>query len=235
MGNSFQSPPIQYAPEGIPESPFLRARQMWDERLGATVYQARNWRLVAIISAVTSVMLIGVVLTLVNQARLIPMIVTVDKVSGETNILGTVTENRFQPHEPEVRHFLSQWIQRVRSLPLDPVVVKQNWLQAYKFMDGPSARKLNTLVQSDDENAFHKVGEETITVEPISMITLEGGQSFQARWRERVWDKSGSLKDMYTMVAVISVEIIPPKDEEVLLVNPLGIIITSFQWSKELR
>jgi type IV secretion system protein TrbF len=36
-----------WAPSELLETPYLKARQEWDRRMGMTVVQARNWRLAA--------------------------------------------------------------------------------------------------------------------------------------------------------------------------------------------
>ena len=41
----FKRPGVRYAETPQPETPYQRAAQVWDERLGTARVQARNWRL----------------------------------------------------------------------------------------------------------------------------------------------------------------------------------------------
>jgi N-ethylmaleimide reductase len=39
----------------------------------------------------------------------------------------------YTPSDPQIAWYLAQFIQDVRGVPADPIVVRQNWLQAYDF------------------------------------------------------------------------------------------------------
>ena len=45
--NLFRRPSVRYGHTPAPETPYQRAAQVWDERIGSTRVQARNWRLIA--------------------------------------------------------------------------------------------------------------------------------------------------------------------------------------------
>ena len=48
----------------------------------------------------------------------------------------------------------------MRSLSIDPVVVRQNWLKAYNFVTDKAAVTLNEYARGNDP--FAKVGRETV-------------------------------------------------------------------------
>ena len=41
----FRRPTVRYGKTPEPETPYQRAGQVWDERIGSARVQARNWRL----------------------------------------------------------------------------------------------------------------------------------------------------------------------------------------------
>ena len=43
----FGRPSVRYGRTPEPETPFHKAAQVWDERIGSVRVQARNWRLIA--------------------------------------------------------------------------------------------------------------------------------------------------------------------------------------------
>ena len=43
----FKRPSTHYGKAPEPETPYQRAGQVWDERIGAPRVQAKNWRLMA--------------------------------------------------------------------------------------------------------------------------------------------------------------------------------------------
>ncbi|MBN8933937.1 MAG: conjugal transfer protein TrbF, partial [Rhizobium pusense] len=45
--NIFKRPSVRYARTPEPGTPYQRAGQAWDERIGSARVQARNWRLMA--------------------------------------------------------------------------------------------------------------------------------------------------------------------------------------------
>src|SRR6266508_591744 len=45
--NLFRRPSVRYGQTPAPETPYQRAAQVWDDRIGSARVQARNWRLIA--------------------------------------------------------------------------------------------------------------------------------------------------------------------------------------------
>jgi type IV secretion system protein VirB5 len=45
--NVFRKPSVRYGTTPEPETPYQRAAQVWDERIGSARLQAKNWRLMA--------------------------------------------------------------------------------------------------------------------------------------------------------------------------------------------
>ncbi|MGQ7322988.1 VirB8/TrbF family protein, partial [Streptococcus suis] len=43
----FKRPAVHYGKTPEPETPYQRAAQVWDERIGSARVQAKNWRIMA--------------------------------------------------------------------------------------------------------------------------------------------------------------------------------------------
>jgi type IV secretory pathway TrbF-like protein len=229
-GNELNQPTKCYKPEGDPVTVYQKAKLEWDHRYGSWIVQARNWRLAALGSIVVSVCLtIGLVYQS-SKSSVTPYVVRVNN-DGIAQAIGPAKAMNYSPKETEIRYFLSQIVQKTRAIPTDPIVAKQNWLTVYNFLRQGAASKMNRYVQA--ENPLAKVGLETVQVE-INVIVPLSKNSYQIRWREDIFTKEGALGETKRMTGVFAIELATPKTEKELLVNPLGIYVKDFSWSKEL-
>jgi type IV secretion system protein VirB5 len=169
-----------------------------------------------------------------GRKKIIPVIVAVNPTTGEPAVLGDAEKLKKQPGPLEIKYFLSEFIRLVRTVPLDPVVVKQNWLRSYAYLRKDAATLLNELTNRDLDSPLKKLGSKAVTVHPLSVVQIPETKSFQARWRETVYSSGGQQLDDYTMLGTFSIEFDEPNDELSLKDNPLGIFITHFQWNREL-
>ncbi|MCY1452704.1 VirB8 protein [compost metagenome] len=136
----------------------------------------------------------------------------------------------YQPQDAQIAHHLARFIERVRSLSIDPVVMRQNWLEAYHFTTDRGAATLNDYARANDP--FTRVGKESVTVEVTSVVRASDS-SFQVRWNEHRF-VNGATAGLERWTAVISVVLQPPRTEEKLRRNPLGIYVNGLSWSREL-
>lgn len=79
---------------------------------------------------------------------------------------------------------------------------------------------------------FTRVGKESVSVEVTSVVRASDS-SFQVRWIERRF-VNGSAAGLERWTAVISLVLQPPRTEEKLRRNPLGIYVNGLSWSREL-
>jgi type IV secretion system protein VirB5 len=70
----------------------------------------------------------------------------------------------------------------VRSLSIDPIVVRQNWLDAYDYTTDKGAAVLNDYARVNDP--FARIGKESVTVQ-ITSVVRASDTSFNVRWTER--------------------------------------------------
>lgn len=234
MKSPFAASPISFKPSSSADSPFRAARQEWDLRVGNSTIQAKNWRFAFLITAALLLLTLLTILTLAKQQKVIPVIVGIDKASGEPSVIGPAEQHRYQPGPLEVKYFLSQFVRHVRSVPLDQVVIRQNWLHAYAYLRKEAAGLLNEMTQKDPNSPLNKIGKVLVTVAPLSVVQIPDTNSYQMRWKETSYTNHGTKLEEYTMLATFIIEIEPPMDEQTLQANPLGLFIKSFQWNREL-
>ena len=224
---SFKRPTLRYGDTPDPVTPYQKAAQVWDERLGAARVQAHNWRLMALGSLVLSLLLAALLLWLGRTASTIPYIVEVDP-RGGARAVGPAAES-YKPSDAQIAFHLARFVDNVRALSIDPVVIRQNWLKAYDFVTDRAAVTLNEYARDNDP--FARVGREAVAVEVTSVVRASDS-SFQVRWLERIFE-GGALKDTRRLTGLFSLVITPPKTVDAVRKNPLGIYVHTFNWSQD--
>ena len=121
-------------------------------------------------------------------------------------------------------------IDEVRGIPADPIVVRQNWLEAYNYVTDKGALALNDYARASDP--FSKVGKIQVSVE-VSSVIRASDDSFRVSWTERRYvDEALAATERWSAILTIVLE--TPTDADRLKKNPLGVYIHALNWSKEL-
>ena len=211
-----------------PETPYQRAGQLWDERIGSARVQARNWRLMAFGSLFLSAGLAAALVWQSTSGTVVPWVVQVDRL-GATQAIAPA-EVDYRPTDPQIAWHLARFIEQTRSIPADPVVLRQNWLRAYDLTTDRGAAALNDYARVNDP--FARVGEDQIAIE-VSSVIRASPSSFRVAWIERRY-RDGALASTERWTAILTITIQPPRDVERLKKNPLGVYVHALNWSKEL-
>jgi type IV secretion system protein TrbF len=212
-----------------PETPYQRAGQIWDERIGSARVQARNWRLMALGGLALSTALSGGLLWQSMQSRVLPYVVEVDRL-GEARAV-TPAERDYRPTDPQIAWHLGRFISNIRSVSLDPVLMRENWMSAYDFATERGAQFLGDYARS--ANPFGDVGRRTVSVQVTSVVRASD-RSFQVKWTESAYER-GNLTGTSRWTAILAVVLKPPKSADTLRKNPLGLYVDAIDWSRELE
>jgi type IV secretion system protein VirB5 len=217
----------RYGSLGAPETPYARAGQIWDERIGSARAQAFHWRLTALGSLLLCAGLSGAMVWQSRQSRIIPYVVEVDHL-GEARSVAPALRG-WTPNEAQTAWQLGHFIRDVRSVSLDPVVTRQNWLEAYAMSTEQAAHTLSD--QARATNPFADAGTRAVSVQIASVVRISA-QSFQVKWSESRFDR-GALVERSYWTGVLNIKLIPPRSATVLRQNPLGIYVDGVDWSRE--
>jgi type IV secretion system protein VirB5 len=219
---------VRYGVTPEPETPDQRAGQVWDQRIGAARVQARNWRLMAFGTLTLATGLAAVLVWQTTRGTVVPWVVQVDRL-GAAQAVAPATAD-YRPTDPQIAWHLARFITEVRSLPADPVVLRQNWLDAYHYTTDKGALALNAYARSD--NPFERLGKLQIAVD-VSSVIRASDDSFRIAWTERRY-QDGALAATEHWSAIVTVVVQTPTDAERLKQNPLGLYVHAINWSKEL-
>ena len=218
----------RYGTTPEPVTPYQKAAQLWDERIGSARVQARNWRLMALGSLAMAVGLAGGLLWQSVQSRVVPYVVEVDRF-GEARAVGPAVQP-YNPTDAQIGYFLARFITDVRSLSSDPVVVKQDWLSAYAFATQRCANFLDAYARAHDP--FKAIGKETVSVQVTSVIRVSDA-SFQVKWIEQHFGGDVASPPQH-WTAILSITVHQPSNEDTLRQNPLGLYVDGIDWSRDL-
>lgn len=220
----------KWSPEGALDTPYKKAAQEWDVRMGRAVVQAKNWRLATFASLATNVVALGGMIYLGAQPKAVPHIIEVDKL-GAPNYVGAAGESgkSYKPSEASLRYHLRRFVDQTRSVSSDAAVLKRNWLDAYNLITQNAANQLNAYAQKAEP--FKRIVNERVSVDVLSTVPISR-DTWQVDWREDSWDKSGNQIGSTVWRGTFRVIVKPPTTDEQLAVNPIGLLIDEFHWSK---
>jgi len=224
----FRRPNVRFGRTPEPETPYHRAGQVWDDRIGSARVQARNWRLAFFGCLALSGGLAAGLVWQSARGTITPWVVQIDHL-GQAQAVGPATA-AYRPTDPQIAWYLARFIAEVRGIPADPVVLRQNWLDAYNYVTDRGALALNDYARTNDP--FGRIGKMQVAVEIASVIRASD-DSFRVEWVERRY-VDGALAATERWSAILTIVVTTPTDAERLRKNPLGIYIHALNWSREL-
>lgn len=216
--------PQAAAPEA---TPYQRAGQVWDERMGLSLAHARNWRRLAFGNLALAAFLGAGWWMESRQAVVRPYVVEV-AAWGQTQKIAAL-DGRYEPTEAQVAYALADWVRWVRGKSVDPVVIRQNWLRAYDLASPKAATFLNAWAQSRDP--FAEAGREAVEVQVLNVVRRTR-RTYDLQWRETRF-VNGQRAGEARWRALITVGRRPPRTEAELMKNPLGIRIEDVSWTPD--
>lgn len=208
-------------------TPYQRAGQLWDDRMGLSLAHARNWRRMALANLGLAAFLGVGWWGQAERAVVKPFVVEVSD-WGETQRI-TAIGGRYEPTEAQIGHALATFIREVRSKSIDPIVIRQNWLRAYDLLSPRAAAFLNAWAQSHDP--FAEVGREAVNVEILNVVK-RSERTFDLQWRETRF-VNGQQAGTERWRALITTGVQPPRTEAELMRNPLGLKIEDISWTPD--
>ena len=125
----FRRASVRYGRTPEPETPFQKAAQVWDERIGSARVQARNWRLIAFGNLFLAAGLAGGLIWQAARGTVTPWVVEIEP---SLRLFPTIA--------PLIRRLPGTWrgSSKTSAIPADPVIVR-NWLAAYDFVTDKGA------------------------------------------------------------------------------------------------
>ena len=214
-----------------PHNPYLAARREWDERYGDLITRARNWRTVAVICALATVIATAGQMWLVARARIVPFVVLVDNL-GRPLASGiaeqaTVNDDRLK------RASMLAWVENLRLVTSDGIAQRKAIDHVYSQI--ASGSEAQTYISEFYRSAppFKRAQTETVSVE-VNSVLPTSDHTFEVDWVETTRDLYGAVKATDRWKGSFSIALNPPTDERLARINPLGVYVTNVSWAKVL-
>jgi type IV secretory pathway TrbF-like protein len=212
-------------------NPYLAARREWDERYGDLITRARNWRTLAIICAVTTLVATGGLMWLSAHSRIVPFVVLVDNL-GRPLASGiaeqaTVNDDRLK------RASILAWVGDFRLVTSDGMAQRKAIDHVYaQIASGSQAQAF----VSDFYRAippFKRAQIETVSID-VNSVLPTSDRTFEVDWVETTRDLYGAVKGTDRWRGSFSIALNPPTDERLARINPLGVYVTNVSLAKVL-
>ena len=199
---------VHYGRTPEPVTPYQKAAQVWDERIGSARVQAKNWRLMAFGCLFLTAGLAGSLVWQSGQGTITPWVVEVDRLGQAQTV--APANSAYQPTDPQIAFHLARFVEHVRGLPMDAIVLRQDWLRAYDFTTDRGAAALNDYARGNDP--FGKLGKMQVAVD-VSSVIRASPDSFRVAWIERRYE-NGQLAGTERWTAILTIVVETPRDAD---------------------
>lgn len=223
----------KWKPSDDLDTPYAKARQEWDSRMGSALVQAKSWRFAtfAVLLLVAFPSLIGMIY-LGSLPKYEPHIVEVDSSTGQAQYRGLIGQSwqNFTPSNAAIQYQLRQFLEGTRTVSSDAQVIRKNWIEAYKLVTPSAANALNAHVEQYPP--FERAKEERVYIKDIISQQPISGDTWQVEWSEEIKNKRGQVLDLQYWKAIFTLKIQKPGSVDALASNPIGLYIDDFNWSQ---
>lgn len=183
----------------------------WDQWLPVAEASVKRWKFIALGSTLCSAFL------------------GLNLITADSGISGQGNRSVFQAIPASVadnlaEHFLARFVQNIRSLSTDAVVVRSRWVEAYAFLTDKAARELTDEVH--ETKPFSNIGERAIFVD-VNYVKRLSENAFEIRWSETVYPSNKPVEIVWFVAKVWLVPGATPN-------NPFELCIDAFLSSPEL-
>jgi type IV secretory pathway TrbF-like protein len=222
--------------QGMPH-PYLNARRSWNSHVGSLIASRTLWQAMALISMLVAFAAVGGVVYIGSQTKFVPYVVEVNKL-GEAMAVAPAAQAG-KADQRIVRSSVAEFISNARTVTPDIALQRRAIFKIYALMNSGSiaSRKMTSYLNGTPEtNPFKRAEKQTVNVEIVSAIP-QTATTWQVDWIETQRSRKGEIMGkpyrMRALLNVVSQEIAPDVTEDQLRLNPMGIYISDYSWSKQ--
>lgn len=193
---------------------------------------ARSWQLVALSLAATNLVGLLAFARLALLSRLVPYVVEVTE-DGSPRALEPLAAAAL-PEERLLEYQLRLFLWNLRTVVTDEDAQGELLARAYALADAPVRRKLDAHFAEPGNDPRTIAGRAGRTLEVLSLLKMPGTEStYKLRWKEIEVERHAlsSPRQRY-YEGLLTVAPARIESAEALAANPLGILITDFNWTE---
>jgi type IV secretion system protein VirB5 len=219
----------------MPENPYAESWRAWDDRYADQAISKRNWQLAAGGLLVVSIILAAGMVWLSSHGRYVVYAVQVDKLGYALTQAQPLTPAAAPDVVDRIaRYEVASFIRQARAVSNDPQVEQQSLNALLAHARGAADHFLDEYYHSDQShNPFEIAQKETVSVQVDSILKLSA-KSYEVRWTELRRDLNGAAIGMPThWEAELETEILPAREADTIVSNPLGFYVTNITWTEQ--
>lgn len=209
-----------------------KGKQVAANLLAMKDLQILKWQRLSYMSLVVTVICIFGIIFIATRSTFIPYVIHVDPETGYVKSLGALEQGKTKVTSTEVNYFISQFVINMRSIPKDEYVLKENVDKGIKYLTTQSAQKYKNLYLDEFTK---KIGSEYSRIRILNVNPIANTKNtYQVRWEETAVNKANAMQSVTTVyTGNFAVEQKAVSNKEELVLNPLGLYITDFEFSQE--
>lgn len=198
------------------------------ERWGGAVVESNRWFIGFVFMCVVCLVQLYAITSMLPLKTVAPWMVSV-KDTGKVE--GTPIEAiKFVPDENAKRYFLKEWVTKVFTL--DRYLTEKYLIDAYNTVRGPGAEEFRQYIETNKPIIALRSNPnlvQNITIRSVSFI-----QDSAALIRIRVETRNAEGLKFTDKLITVHFSVIPPKTEQEIYANPIGLYITHFAVSEDI-
>jgi len=210
-------------------SPYVRARQEWDERFGDQIKSRKRWQLMAFTSLATTLLCVGGMVAIGFRSRTVPYVVALDDVGRAVPVIPAqqvaVKDVRLQ------EAVVARWITDMRTVVTDAVAERRLVDEVYAQTAQNSAASAIVTEFYSTNSPFDLLKKQTVDVS-VESIVQQSAKAYEVTWSEATRDLVGTFVASHRYRAFVTVTTEEVTDAKQALVNPLGLYVTNLTWGE---
>jgi type IV secretion system protein VirB5 len=215
---------------------YVEGWRAWDERYANLVIGKRNWQLAAGGLLLVNIILAAGMVWLSSRVRYVVYAVQVDKQGYALTQAQPLRAETAPDLTTRIeRYEVASFIRQARSVTSDPQVEQQTLNALLAHTRGAADHFLDEYFHSDSgaHNPFQIAQKQTVSAQIESILQLSP-KSYEVRWSEVRRDLNGAAVGSPThWEAELQTEIVPPREAEAIVSNPLGFFVEHISWTEQ--
>jgi type IV secretion system protein TrbF len=195
------------------QSPYVRARQEWDERFGDQIKSKNNWRLAAFVSMATTFLCVTGMVAIGYRSNTVPA----KQVA--------VKDVRLQ------ESVVARWVTDLRMIVTDAVAQRRLVDEVYAQTGQNSAASATVTEFYSKNSPFDLLKKQTVDAS-VESIVQQSPKTYEVTWTEVTRDLVGQFVASHRYRAFVSVTTQEVTDARQALINPLGLYVTNLTWGE---
>ncbi len=214
-------------------NPFLAARTEFMNAFGDLAKGKRNWQLIAYALVGLLALVTLADLRLAASSRVVPYVVQVDRL-GQVVTVGPA-EDLKQPEQRLVASELARFIRAIRTvLPAAAAAGQAEMLRrGYAFVAPEAAAFLNDYFANPVNDPRLLGLRLTRQVDVTGVLRVPNSDVWRLQWTEAERStQPGGLTRTLAWEGYVTVRLVPPRTVDAVQDNPLGLTVTSVNWTQ---